>query len=298
MNKLSGMSRRKFLAKAAAGGTGALMSFAGPVIEKAYGAGPCSGHLSDIEHFVFFLMENRSFDHYFGTLSATDGFDSGSPLFQQKGWNPQTQTIDPAGITMPCRFDTTRGPFVDGECLSDPDHSWEAMHKSWNGGANDNWLPAQVGHSPVPNGGNVPVTMGYLTRKDIPIHYLLADTFTVCDRYFSSVLGPTLPNRLYWLSASLGADGTQGRPAADQPSDRPDRPVQLDHDAGESQRRGHQLEAVSKQDPGAGPQPVLQLHLRRHSDVLQASAGPALRVGSLRNGPHLPLRIHGRRQGQ
>ncbi|GJO52245.1 phospholipase C 4 [Mycobacterium marinum] len=217
MNRLGGMSRRKFLAKAAAGGTGALMSFAGPVIEKAYGAGPCSGHLSDIEHFVFFLMENRSFDHYFGTLSATDGFDSGSPLFQQKGWNPQTQTIDPAGITMPYRFDTTRGPFVDGECLSDPDHSWEAMHKSWNGGANDNWLPAQVGHSPVPNGGNVPVTMGYLTRKDIPIHYLLADTFTVCDRYFSSVLGPTLPNRLYWLSASLGADGTQGGPQLTSP---------------------------------------------------------------------------------
>ncbi|EUA89003.1 phosphoesterase family protein [Mycobacterium ulcerans str. Harvey] len=57
---------------------------------------------------MFFLMENRFFDHYFDTLSATDGIDSGSPLFQQKGWNPQTQTIDPAGITMPYRFDTTR----------------------------------------------------------------------------------------------------------------------------------------------------------------------------------------------
>ncbi|QUR69812.1 phospholipase [Mycobacterium spongiae] len=216
------MSRRRFLTKTAAGGTGALLSFAGPIIEKAYGAGPCGGHLTDIEHIVLFLMENRSFDHYFGTLSDTDGFDTASPLFSQAGWNPETQALDPAGITMPYRFDTTRGPFIDGECLSDPDHSWEAMHDSWNGGANDNWLPAQVGHSPVvPPNGNVPVTMGYLTRKDIPIHYLLADTFTVCDRYFSSVLGPTLPNRLYWLSANLGFDGTQGGPQLTSPPTNP-----------------------------------------------------------------------------
>ncbi|WCS19598.1 twin-arginine translocation signal domain-containing protein [Mycobacterium marinum] len=89
MNKLSGMSRRKFLAKAAAGGTGALMSFAGPVIEKAYGAGPCSGHLSDIEHFVFFLMENRSFDHYFGTLS-------GHRRFRQRLTTFPAERLEPA----------------------------------------------------------------------------------------------------------------------------------------------------------------------------------------------------------
>lgn len=141
---IGGVSRREFLAKVAAGGAGALMSFAGPVIEKAYGAGPCSGHLTDIEHFVFFMQENRSFDHYFGTLSGTDGFNTVSPLFQQKGWNPMTQALDATGVTMPYRFDTTRGPFLDGACVNDPDHSWVAMHESWNGGVNDNWLPAQA----------------------------------------------------------------------------------------------------------------------------------------------------------
>ncbi|SON62098.1 Phospholipase C 1 [Mycobacterium simulans] len=214
-----GMSRREFIAKVAAGGTGALMSFAGPVIEKAYGAGPCSGHLTDIEHIVLFLQENRSFDHYFGTLSGTDGFNTPSPAFQQKGWNPQTQQLDPAGTTIPFRFDTTRGPFVDGQCLNDPDHSWKAMHESWNGGANDNWLPAQVSASPVV--GNVPVTMGYHTRKDIPIHHMLADTFTVCDRYYCSVLGPTLPNRLYWISASIDPGGTNGGPQLTSPAAEP-----------------------------------------------------------------------------
>lgn len=144
---VDGMTRRQFFAKAAAATTaGAFMSLAGPIIEKAYGAGPCPGHLTDIEHIVLLMQENRSFDHYFGTLSDTRGFDDTTPpvVFAQSGWNPMTQAVDPAGVTLPYRFDTTRGPLVAGECVNDPDHSWIGMHNSWNGGANDNWLPAQV----------------------------------------------------------------------------------------------------------------------------------------------------------
>ncbi|POX69784.1 hypothetical protein C3475_26070 [Mycobacterium kansasii] len=115
------MSRRQFLAKlAAATGAAAFMSVAGPAIDKAYPAGPCSGHLSDIEHFVLLMQENRSFDSYFGTLSGVNGFDGASPAFQQKGGNPATQAKDPSGITVPYRFDTTRGPLLDDECVNDP----------------------------------------------------------------------------------------------------------------------------------------------------------------------------------
>jgi phospholipase C len=217
---VDGMTRRQFLAKAAAASsTGALLDLAGPVIEKAYGAGPCPGHLTDIEHIVLLMQENRSFDHYFGTLSATDGFNTPSPLFQQKGWNPATQRIDPAGVTIPFRFDTTRGPLLDGECVQDPDHAWIAMHQSWNNGANDGWLPAQVSNSPIQ--GNVPAPMGYYTRKDLPIHYLLADTFTICDQYHCSLLGGTTPNRLYWMSAWIDPDGTHGGPVLVEPDIQP-----------------------------------------------------------------------------
>ncbi|KAA1252243.1 phospholipase C [Mycobacterium simiae] len=209
------MSRRDFLATAAAGSAATLMSLAGPVIEKAYGAGPCSGHLSDIEHIVLFMQENRSFDHYFGTLSGTEGFNTPSPLFAQRGWNPRTQALDPAGVTLPYRFDTTRSPLVGGECVNDPDHSWIAMQESWNGGANDNWLPAQAKTRSV---GNTPTVMGYYTRKDLPVHYLLVDAFTVCDHYFGSLLGPTLPNRLYWVGATIDPDGTHGGPQVVMPT--------------------------------------------------------------------------------
>ncbi len=199
---------------AGAGAAAVMMDYAGPVVEKAYGAGPCSGHLTDIEHIVLLMQENRSFDHYFGTLSSTNGFGTVSPAFQQKGWNPMTQALDPAGTTIPFRLDTTRGPLLDGECVNDPEHQWIAMHNSWNGGANDNWLPAQAN---TRTGPYVPMTMGFYTRRDIPIHYLLADTFTICDGYHCSLLTGTLPNRLYWLSANIDPAGTNGGPQLVEP---------------------------------------------------------------------------------
>ncbi|QUR69837.1 phospholipase [Mycobacterium spongiae] len=214
------MSRREFMAKvAAATSAGAMMSLAGPVIEKAYGAGPCGGHLTDIEHFVFMLQENRSFDHYFGSLSGVDGFDSGSPLFAQAGWNPETQSVDPAGVTIPYRFDTTRGPLINGACVNDPGHQWIDMHRAFNNGANDNWLPAQAQAQTLQ--GNIPVTMGFYTRQDQPIHYLLADTFTLCDAYHCSLIGGTSPNRLYWMSAWIDPDGVDGGPLLIDPTIQP-----------------------------------------------------------------------------
>ncbi len=214
-NPFRGMSRREFIAKMTGAGAAALlMDYAGPVIEKAYGAGPCSGQLTDIEHIVLLMQENRSFDHYFGTLSSIRGFSDPSPTFQQKGWNPRTQALDPAGTTIPFRLDTTRGPFLDGECVNDPEHQWTAIHLSWNGGANDNWLPAQAN---TRTGPYVPMTMGYYTRQDIPIHHLLADTFTICDGYHCSLLTGTLPNRLYWMSAWNDPAGTNGGPQLVEP---------------------------------------------------------------------------------
>jgi phospholipase C len=213
---IDGMSRRQFLAKSAAATTaGAFMSVAGPVIEKAYGAGPCSGHLGDIEHFVLLMQENRSFDHYFGTISGVNGFGSGSPAFSQKGWNPQTQSIDPNGTTIPFRLDTTRGLVLGGECVNDPVEGWIAMHTAWNNGANNQWLPSQYSESLQ---GNVPMTMGYYTRADLPIHYLLADTFTLCDAYHCSLLTQTDPNRLYWIGATIDPDGLNGGPVISNPT--------------------------------------------------------------------------------
>ncbi len=93
-----------------------------------------------------------------------------------------TQAVDPAGVTLPYRF-TLPGALVAGECVNDPDHSWIGMHNSWNGGANDNRLPAQVHQSVA---GQRAVTMGFYTRRDSPIHYLPVDTFTSATVIFAA----------------------------------------------------------------------------------------------------------------
>jgi phospholipase C len=60
-----------------------------------------------------------------------------------------------------------------------------------------------------------PITMGYFDRADLPYYYALADAFTVCDRSFCSVFGPTDPNRLYAMGATIDPDGTAGGPVID-----------------------------------------------------------------------------------
>lgn len=216
MGLFDGINRRDFLAKAmAAGGAAALASLANPIIERAYAADPAGmGGLGDIEHFVLLMQENRSFDHYFGTMSGVRGFGDKSAAWRQYGYAPGVGPTA-GGFIEPFRLDTTRGASLDGECINDPDHSWPGMHESWNGGRNDRWMPMSIASV---GAGNGPAAMGYYTREDIPIHHELADAFTLCDHYHCSVLGPTDPNRLYWMSAHIDPDGVAGGPLVETPT--------------------------------------------------------------------------------
>jgi phospholipase C len=199
-----------------------IKDLAGPVIERAHGADPAGvGSFDDIEHIVLLMQENRSFDHYFGTLSGVRGFDDASAAFSQYGYSPGVgQTPD--GFLNPFRLNTTRGASLDGVAINDPTHDWAPQHQSWNGGAMDQWVKTHIEADGPLNG---PATMGYYTRADIPVHYALADAFTVCDHYFSSVMGPTDPNRLYWISGTLDPDGQHGGPLLYTPTSKPGPPI-------------------------------------------------------------------------
>jgi len=177
-----------------------------------------SASLSDIEHVVILMQENRSFDHYLGTLSGVRGFSDPHvpsqtvggrryPVFDQFGYQPG-HGADPSGYLQPFRL-TSDPPLRDGQTTNDISHTWPTQHHSWNGGAMDKFVTT---HMAVDGTENGPVTMGYYTRAELPFYYALADAFTVCDGYFSSVIGPTDPNRLMSMSASIGPGGTAGGP--------------------------------------------------------------------------------------
>jgi phospholipase C len=193
------ISRRAFLAATGA----AFAATSACTIDHAFRADPAgSGSLADIDHFVLLMQENRSFDHYFGTLPGVDGLRTATAqavVARNLG--------DPLG-RRPFRL-RTRGDASTDLILADPAHTWSAQHKSWNGGALDRWLPV---HAADDGPDLAPAVMGYYTRAELPVHYGLADAFTVCDRYFCSVLGPTAPNRLYWMSATLDPQGRDGGP--------------------------------------------------------------------------------------
>ena len=72
----------------------------------------------------------------------------------------------------------------------------------------DQWLAA---HRKA-DGVNGPYVMGYYNRADIPFQFALAEAFTICDAYHCSVMGPTWPNRMYWMTGTIDPEGIGGGP--------------------------------------------------------------------------------------
>src|SRR6202021_1958612 len=61
------------------------------LLDKLTAAATSSASLSDVKHIVILMQENRSFDHYFGTLSGVAGFSDPNALpgvFDQHGYQP------------------------------------------------------------------------------------------------------------------------------------------------------------------------------------------------------------------
>jgi phospholipase C len=97
---------------------------------------------------------------------------------------------------------------TNAACTHDITHDWVPQHQSWNNGAMDGFVTS---HLPI-SANDAVLAMGYYTRADIPFYYAVADAFTICDNYFCSVLGPTDPNRLYTMAASIDPGGQNGGP--------------------------------------------------------------------------------------
>lgn len=159
-----------------------------------------TGTIADVEHIVILMQENRSFDHYFGTLRGVRGFGDPCAVALPSG-DPVWRQPNGTGHILPFHPDA---PDLGIQFLEDLPHGWTDTHKTWNEGKYDQW---------VPNKGIT--TMAYLTRGDIPFHFALADAFTVCDAYHCSFLGATDPNRYHMWTGWTGNDGQGGGPVLD-----------------------------------------------------------------------------------
>jgi phospholipase C len=159
-----------------------------------------TGTIADVEHIVIMMQENRSFDHYFGTVRGVRGYGDprtislpdGNPVWYQPHGDSYLLPFHPGAPNLGLQF------------IEDLPHDWTSTHGAWNKGKYDQW---------VPNKGTT--SMAHLVRSDIPFHYALADAFTICDAYHCSLLGPTDPNRYYMWTGWVGNDGSGGGPVVD-----------------------------------------------------------------------------------
>ncbi|MGO4702291.1 phosphocholine-specific phospholipase C [Dyella sp. 2RAB6] len=183
------MKRRDFM-KLAGASLGASAVLGMPlVIRRALGieAHRGSGTLADVEHVVILMQENRSFDHYFGTLRGVRGFRDRFPIPVPGGrrvWSQQ----GPAGTVEPFHMD---GVAMNAALIPSMPHEYKDAQAAWGQGRLDRWPYFKT-----------PASMGYYTRAEAPFQYALADAFTVCDAYHCSVMGGTAPNRIMFWSGS------------------------------------------------------------------------------------------------
>ena len=147
--------------------------------------------LAGIDHIVVVMMENRSFDHMFGSLAVVEGL----PV---DGLGGDEQNPDLDGVPVPV-FNTER--YVHD---SDPPHGWSASHAQFNDGANDGFVREHQLKGATQEAAEV---MGYYLREQLPIYHALVDEYVLCDRWFASVMGPTWPNRFHLHCAT--SDGMQ-----------------------------------------------------------------------------------------
>ena len=135
--------------------------------------------LPQIEHIIIYMQENQSYDHYFGSYGRGDGFTYGPDGM------PTNFNLDSANAKVPVFHQASTCDSISG------DHSWNGTHRSINKGAMDGFAK-DSGHS----------VMGYYDQTNLPFYRGLADVFPLCDRWFSSVPGPTYPNRRFLQAAT------------------------------------------------------------------------------------------------
>ena len=146
-----------------------------------------SALLANIDHIVVLCMENRSWDHYFGSRKLLEGENSNGLTGDETNPNMGGQ-------------DVPIFPLPDDAAPADPPHQWDEVHAQWANGAIDQFV---IENEKV-NPDQAAEVMGYHVRSALPMLYGLADNYCLLDNYYCSLLAGTWPNRYYLHAATSG----------------------------------------------------------------------------------------------
>jgi len=155
--------------------------------------------LNKIQHFVFIMQENRSFDSYFGTYPGADGIPPGVCLPNPEG----SPCVAPFHDTS----DVNRGgPHGSDNALADMDHGRMDgfLAQAYAGKSKKAALPCVPTQAKCPPSQDPRDVMGWHDYHEIPNYWDYAHLYVLQDHMFSSAATWTLPNRLYLLAAQSG----------------------------------------------------------------------------------------------
>ncbi len=187
---MSFKNRRQFLKSATrAAGAAAALTAMPPSIRRALAipAANDTRSIADVQHVVILMQENRSFDHYFGTMRGVRGFGDRHAI-PMTGGKVVWQQSDGNKDIPPYHLDTktTSALRVPGT-----PHSFSDAQAAWSQGKFGLWPKHKTQFA-----------MGHYRREDIPFQFALAEAFTICDAYHCSIASGTDPNRIVFWSGS------------------------------------------------------------------------------------------------
>jgi phospholipase C len=142
-----------------------------------------------IQHFLFLLQENHSFDNYFGTFPGADGIPANTCM-----------PIDPTQLSLGC----IKPWHLGGKPITDLLHNRDTFVGQYRGGTMDGFVSAHVAEGGANALDRATATMGYYNADDIPFYWNVADQYVLFDRFFSSAAAGSFMNHMYWISGGPG----------------------------------------------------------------------------------------------
>lgn len=142
-----------------------------------------------VEHVVLLMMENHSFDQMLGCLDEVyadlDGIRAAADRTNSDGRGT----------------DFRLAPTEERQVLQDPHHDHDSVMQQI-AGDNGGFVRVFTDAYPASTHDERQFVMGYYPRGFLPALHTLGEHFTVCDRWFSALPGPTWPNRFFALSGT------------------------------------------------------------------------------------------------
>ena len=145
--------------------------------------------LAGVDRIVVLMMENHTYDNVLGMLGKGDGFTLG-PGGQPTATDPYPDGRIQHAFHMPTTC----------QLSSRPSQEWAASHNAYDNGRNDGFVRTPISPATTQIVGGV--AMGYWTGRDLPFTYSLASQFPIGDRWFSSALAQTDPERRFLIAGT------------------------------------------------------------------------------------------------